>query len=219
MKAAGETEAHRRLKRLARDWALAQGFAEAEAEVRVPRSGFRADVAAVRPDGRTALFECKQSRADLLKDAHAEAKAREALAAAKVRLARLESLLAEHRPDLRRGEALWAEFDTWDFAQLKHRGYGQRLKELEMLGRRVRAGTKFSRMARYRCADELYLVLEEDLAGRDELPAGWGVLVRQAEGLLVIRRPEALAAAPSQRAALERNVAAQGRREGRKSSV
>lgn len=215
MKAAGETAAHRELKRLAQAWARGQGFVEVAPEVRVPRSGFRADVAAVRPDGATAVFECKQSRADLRKDAHDEAAVRAKLAAAGARRRSLEEMLAVHRPELRRGEALWPEFDEWDFSALEHRGYRGVLRELETLQRRVRDGTKFSRMARYRCADELYLVLEDDLAGRDDWPGGWGVLVRLGGRLELRRPPQPLAADPAQRTGLRAAMArANGPRPG-----
>eukprot|EP01035_Chromulina_nebulosa_P050017 gene50017-67932_t len=114
----GETERHRRLKALALAWAREQGFAIAAGEVRVPRSGYRADVAAcLRGAGRrTAVFECKQARADLLKDAHGEAAVRARLGELMERRKSLEEMLAVHRPDLRRGEALWPEFDAWDFS-------------------------------------------------------------------------------------------------------
>ena len=70
----GETQAHAELKRLALTWAQANGFVVCAGEVRVPKSGYRADVAACSRGAsrRTAVFECKQARADLLKDAHAE---------------------------------------------------------------------------------------------------------------------------------------------------
>ena len=42
---AGESANHVRLKALARAWARANGFPICASEVRVPRSGFRADVA------------------------------------------------------------------------------------------------------------------------------------------------------------------------------
>src|SRR4051812_39750979 len=116
-----ETQNHVRLKTLALAWAQANGFAITATEVRVPKSGYRADVAAAARGVassamRTAVFECKQARGDLLKDAHAESATRARLAELTQRRRTLEELLAMHRPDLRRGEALWPEYDTWDFS-------------------------------------------------------------------------------------------------------
>ncbi len=54
-------------------------------------------------------------------------------------------------------------------------------------------------MFRYRCADFLYLVVEEGIFAEAEVPAGWGFLVRQGEALHLRRRPAALDAAPTQR--------------------
>jgi hypothetical protein len=211
-----ETQRHQRLKTLALAWAQAGGFAICAPEVRVPRSGYRADVAAYAPrsperaEARTAIFECKQARADLLKDAHAEAATRARLAELTERRRALEAMLAIHRPDLRRGEALWPEFDTWDFSSLEHRAYRGVLDELETMQRRVLRGTKFSRMFRYRCADFLYLVAEENIFAEAEIPAGWGLLVRHGEGLQLARPPAALESAPGQRAALLEAIALAG---------
>lgn len=206
---ASETAAHARLKALALAWVREQGFSLAAAEVRVPRSGFRADVAAGRPnpDGRTVILECKQSRADLLRDAHPEAASRARLAELGERRRRLEELLAVHRPDLRRGEAFWPEYDAWDFSRLEHRGYRRLLGDLATAGRRVREGTKFSRMARYRCADFLYLVVDADIFAPAEIPAGWGLLVASSAGLVLARPAPALAATAERRAGLQRAVA------------
>src|SRR3954470_8009003 len=111
---AGETENHVRLKTLALAWAQANGFPICGLAVRVPKSGYRADVAAVGrgPAARSAVFECKQARPDLLKDAHAEVATRARLAELTERRRTLEQLLSVHRPDLRRGEALWPEYDS-----------------------------------------------------------------------------------------------------------
>jgi hypothetical protein len=213
----GETARHARLKALALGWAQAQGFAIAATEVRVPRSGYRADVAALGrgPDGRSAVFECKQARADLLKDAHAEAATRARLAELVARRRALEELLAVHRPDLRRGEALWPEYDAWDFAALEHRAYREVLEEIATCQGRMQCGTKFAKMFRYRCADFLYLVVEDEIYAEAEIPAGWGLLVRTAgagedgagETLRLARAPARLDAGPAQRAALLEAVA------------
>ncbi len=214
--ASSETEQHCRLKTLALTWAQLGGFSLAAPEVRVPRSGYRADVAAYAPkqrdriEVRTAIFECKQARADLLKDAHAEAETRKRLAELTERRRALEQLIAVHRPDLRRGEALWPEFDTWDFSSLDHRAYRGVLDELETVQRRVLRGTKFSKMFRYRCADFLYLVVEENIFAEAEVPAGWGLLVRHGDDLQLARPPAALESTPEQRAALLEGIARAG---------
>lgn len=214
----GETEAHRELKRLALAWAQTNGFAVAAPEVRMPRSGYRVDVAACARGergaaGRTAVFECKQARADLLKDAHAENATRQRLAELVERRRGLEEMFTTHCPDLRRGGGLWPEFDEWDFSRLDHQGYRGVLAEIETLQRRVIRGTKFSRMFRWRCADLLYLVVEEGIFAEAEIPAGWGVLRRRGEELEVARAPVALDAAEAQRLALLESIAVAATRE------
>ncbi|MBL9209697.1 MAG: hypothetical protein JNL92_04470 [Opitutaceae bacterium] len=211
---AGESASHARLKALALAWAQANGYAICGVEVRVPRSGYRADVAAIgRGAGaRTALFECKQSRADLLKDAHAEAATRARLTELAGRRRALEELLAVHRPDLRRGEALWPEYDTWDFSSLEHHAYRGVLAELETMQRRMLRGTKFSKLFRYRCADFLFLVVEEGIFAEAEIPAGWGLLVRDGDSVRRARPPVPLDSSPEQRVALLEMIAVAGTR-------
>lgn len=210
--ALGETENHSRLKTLALAWARENGLVIGATEVRVPKSGYRADVCAYAPrrrdrSARTAVFECKQARADLLKDAHAEADTRRRLAELLVRRTKLEELLAVHRPDLRRGESLFPEFDAWDFSGLEHETYRDVLAEIATLQSRVLKGTKFSKMFRYRCADFLYLVVEDNIFAEAEIPAGWGLLVRRDETLTLARPPVALDATAEQRIALLENLA------------
>jgi hypothetical protein len=210
----GETENHRRLKTLALAWAQTSGFPICGVEVRVPRSGYRADVVGIGrgSSARVAVFECKQSRADLLKDAHAEAATRHRLTELSQRRRTLEDLLSVHRPDLRRGEALWPEYDTWDFSSLEHQAYRGVLDELETVQRRVLRGTKFSKMFRYRCADFLYLVVEDGIFAEAEIPAGWGLLVREGDALRLARAPASLEPTSEQRSALLESIAMAGTR-------
>lgn len=209
---AGETAAHARLKQLALDWAAANGFPIAAPEVRLPRSGFRVDVAAYRPARRdaavaTMVFECKQARADLLKDSRAEQPTRHKLAELLARRAKLEEMLGEHRPDLRRGESLFPEFDAFDFSTLRHETYAAVLAEIAQLQARSIHGVKFDRMFRYQAADLLYLVAEDGIFAADEVPAGWGLLVRRDEALVLTRQPVRLLPTPEARSQLLENIA------------
>jgi hypothetical protein len=86
------------------------------------------------------------------------------------------------------------------------------LAELATAQARIVRGTKFSRMFRYRCADVLYLVVEEGIFAPAELPAGWGVLQRRGEQLELTRPPVLLDAAPEQRRALLEAIALAGTR-------
>jgi hypothetical protein len=187
----GETKNHTRLKALALAWAQANGFAIAATEVRVPKSGYRADVAACSRGTarRSAVFECKQARADLLKDARREDEARRRVAELSARLTKLEELIGGHRPDLRRGESLFPEFDAWDFSGLEHATHRQVVAELAMWQERLLHGTKFAKLWRWRAADYFYLVSEEGIFAEAEVPAGWGLLVRRGEALELARRP------------------------------
>lgn len=190
----GETEEHKNLKRLAFEWARAAGFSLAGHEVRVPRSGYRADVAgmtrdAASPGARVALFECKQCRADFLRDQVDEPAARAEARALAERLAALRGLLAAHRPDLRRGESLFAEFDSYDFGGMRHETLHGLEEELEAVQRKLVTSVKFSRLHKYHAADFLYLVTEPGILERHELPNGWGWLERAGEELVVMAPP------------------------------
>jgi hypothetical protein len=208
-KSRGETAAHAELKRLALAWAQANGFPICAPEVRLPQSGYRADAAACSrgPARRTAIFECKQARADLLKDARNEAEARRRVAELAERREKLETLIGGHRPDLRRGETLFPEFDAWDFSGLEHATHRRVLAELATWQQRVLHGTKFAKLFRWRAADCLYLVSEDGIFAEAEVPAGWGLLVRQGAALTLARRPVWTEPAAEKNAALLENIA------------
>src|SRR5206468_2221486 len=212
-----ETDAHRQLKRLAIVWAHEQRFPAIATEVRLPRSAFRADVAAYSPrsergkSGVTAVFECKRARSDFLKDSYRQDTTRERLRALYARRQKLEELLKLHLPSLRRGETLFAELDAIRLDGFEHKTYRRVLREMETLQRRLAVKTKFDRLARYRCANVNYLVVEPGILASEETPIGWGLLVRQDQALVLQREPiwqeadalsllENIAAAASRRA-------------------
>jgi hypothetical protein len=214
----GESTAHRDLKRLAVRWSLQNGFALAGMEVGVPRSHFRADVAAatvhsLSATARVALFECKQSRPDLLRDNSHEPDLRTAAAAAMERLRTLRDLLGAHRPDLRRGDMLFPEFAEFDFGTLRHSGLRRVEKQCAVLQRKLGLAVKFSRLVRYRAADHLYLVTEPDLLAESELPAHWGWLIRKGGELELRRNPVRLQTTAEMRVAWVEQLARAGTRD------
>ena len=211
----GETEEHRDLKRRALLWAQAQGFTACAVEGRVPRSGFRADVAACFPgrDGGagprdTAVFECKQARADLLRDNAGEKTTRSRLREVSARRAELERMLGLHLPSLRRGESLFAECDGYDLDAIRHDGLRKVRREEEALLTKLYAGMKFDRMRRYRAADVYYLVVAPGIIEPHESPNGWGVLEADgADGLKLARRAERVDSGAPARIALLQMIA------------
>lgn len=209
----GESAEHRALKQLALAWARERRLVLAATEVRLPRAGYRADVAAVTPrvlaeTARTAVFECKATRADFLCDSAPEAGAEARIEALAARLTELRTLIAGHRPDLRRGEELFAEFDAYDLRGLRHETHDRLAAELRTEQRKLREGTKFARMMRWRSATLLYLVTEPGVCRPHEVPEGWGLLVRGGETLELAVRPCLNPTTPEERVALLERIAA-----------
>ncbi len=190
---AGETEAHRRLKRLAVLWAQAQGYGACAVEVTLPKCRYRADVAAYRARGNepgiTAIFECKQVLSDLRRDNCCTSAARERLATVAKRRHTIEKHLRVHYPTLRTGDSLFPEFDSHDFAAVEHRSYARVMRELGALQNRIHGATKFECLTRYRCANLFFLVVPNELCRESELPPGWGVLVERHGALTLQQKP------------------------------
>ena len=153
----GETVAHARLKRLALLWAQAHDYSACALEVSLPQCRYRADVAAYRPRsnglGSTAVFECKQALVDLRRDNCRTTVTRQRLENVQRRRQILEKHLRIHYPNLRIADSLFSEFESHDFAAIKHRGYGRVLRELTALQNRLFDCTKFETLMRYRCAN------------------------------------------------------------------
>ena len=149
----------------------------------MPRCRYRADVAAFRflPNefGCTAIFECKQASPDLRRDNRCASTTRERLESVHKRRLIIEKHLRVHYPALRRGESLFAEWDSHDFASIGHRNYSRIIREVTALQNQLRDGTKFEKLVRYRCANLFFLVLPNELFRLSEIPVGWGALVEK----------------------------------------
>jgi hypothetical protein len=214
---AGETAAHRRLKRLALFWAQTNGYSICAAEVTLPQSRYRADLAAYRPAksdgaGTTSIFECKQALPDLRRDNGCKAAIVERLETANQRRIVLERQLRVHYPALRIPDSLFAEFDSHDFRAIEHRGYTRIVRQQTALQNRLFDGTKFEKLVRYRCANLFFLVLPETLFREAEIPIGWGALIESGNSLSLIRKPIWHDAAEQCRLRLLERIAARGTR-------
>jgi len=174
-------------------WAQAQGFSACALEVSLPRSRYRADVAAYRfmpnETGCTAIFECKQARPDLLRDSCSVAITQQRLESVQKRRLIIERHLRVHYPALRRGDSLFAEWDSHDFTAIGHRNYSRIMRELGALQNQLRDGTKFETLIRYRCANLFFLVLPNALFRPAEIPIDWGALVESDGALSLARKP------------------------------
>jgi hypothetical protein len=211
-----ETIAHARLKRLALLWAQANGYSACAFEVSLPQSGYRADIAAYRPEsseiGSTAVFECKQALVDLRRDNGSTVVTRERLEKVYQRRQVLEKNLRVHYPQLRIRDSLFAEFNSHDFSAIKHRGYRRVSRELSRLQNRLFDCTKFEKLIRYGCANLFFLVLPIELFREPEIPSDWGALVESNGALELLRKPVWHKCPPEKRLLLLERIAAKGTR-------
>jgi hypothetical protein len=198
-----ETREHLGLKELASAWLLSMGCRAVAHEVPCPVARFRVDAAgwsehdwrdgidsaahgsvfaaersgaAVRAP-KTVVVECKASRADFLRDdlrvddLLAE---RDRLLARKAEIER--ELIPVHEPHLRAaGDALFEQEASWDFGRSRLLPYRRVLRQLAKVEERLHGQTKFNLIARWRLADELWILAATDVVRRREVPAGWGL--------------------------------------------
>lgn len=205
--AGNESAAHAELKRLSLIWAQRNGFRVAAPEVSVPSLGAsRLDVAAYRPGsapgkdgtgrrvqvpalGTTAVFECKSSRADFLKDSRSERYLTSRLEKLCELRSLYESSMQQYFPTLRQGETLFPEFDVYRFEAAGFEPYDKIVAEMESLANRLHRQTKFDKLMRWKAANVHFLVVEENVLKAHELPHGWGLLVRSGDFLELRIKP------------------------------
>jgi hypothetical protein len=205
--AGGETQAHRDLKRQALVWAQANGYRIAAAEVSLPNYRVRMDVAACRMErvrewrdrsgravskaaiGATAIFECKASASDFVRDARSWKMTQEKLERLHARRLKAEEELKIHYPSIRNGDSLFQEFETLNFERPGYERYEKIIRDIRRISARLHANTKFDRLTKYGAANLLYVVAEPGILTNADLPCGWGLLERTGDTLLVKAKP------------------------------
>ena len=208
----GESQAHRDLKRLALVWAQANGFRIAAAEVSLPNHRVRMDVAAYKPQriretrrdertgkerlvwttkvGVTAIFECKASATDFIRDARSMKSTLERLKALHGKRERAEQELRIHYPSIRNGDSLFPEYETLNFERPGYERYEKVIREIRQLSDRLHGNTKFDRLTKYGVANLFYVVAEPAAVSAHVLPCGWGMLERAGDDLALKVKPQ-----------------------------
>ncbi len=195
-----ETAAHLRLKRMALAFLRQRGCLAAAQEVRCPIGRFIIDVAGYqdrqpKPPGqprpfervppRTIVIECKQCRADFLRDDRQVEK----LLCKRDDLLALRRSIEEHQvkafePQLRlNGSSLFQELEEWDFSASRLPSYRSVMTKLRRVEKSLHGQTKFCLIAQYRLADEMYIAAPRGMVKPRELPIGWGLLEVSADWL------------------------------------
>jgi hypothetical protein len=220
------------LKRLALLWAQEHGFPIAAAEVTLPSFRFRLDVGGYCPGkaprlpssndrstarkraaiGATVVFECKVSRPDYLRHSRSVAKTLDELERFSAKKLRLEEVLRIHFPSIRNGDSLFPEYETLNFERPGYEDYQAVLEDIRRLSFQLHAKTKFDKLTKWRAANLHYVVAEPEIFRMHELPAGWGLLLRNGEQLEPVIRPVFHDVDESQRLTLLHRIALAGTR-------
>ncbi len=177
-----------------------------------------------RCEPRTAFIECKQDRADFLRDGDEKDALLRKRASLERRMREVqEGYIKEQEPHLRdSGAFLFGDMETWNYAASRSGAYRRILKDLRLIDERLHGHTKFWLASRYRLADRLYVLAPAGMISMREVPSGWGLLevpngpIRRrafdaaaiAQDTVIARPAPELGARAELRSRLLRNIAA-----------
>jgi hypothetical protein len=157
--------------------------------------------------GLTAVFECKASKPDFLRNARSLKVTSDQLKVLDSRRARIEEELRLYFPSISNGDSLFQEYHSVDFQRPGHERYQRTLRDIQRLQGRLHANTKFDRLVRWGAANLFWMVAVPGIIAGHELPAGWGLLLRQGDGLEIVAKPVMHEISESERLALFHRIA------------
>lgn len=163
-------------------WLKRRGCRAVGMEVPCPVARFRVDAAGYAEEGlprtpRTIVVECKATRADFLRDdLHVDALLLERQRLLERKQQIEAELIPVHEPHLRRtDEVLFAQAASWEFQHSRLLPYRRVLRQLTQLETHLHGQTKFDLVARWRLANELWLLAPSGVVRAREVPPGWGL--------------------------------------------
>lgn len=125
---------------------------------------------------RTAIVEVRAGREECFAESAKHAELLPALRAAKARKSELEAEIRLNEPQLKDGDFLFEEIESWNYAASRSKEYRQALKRIEELERSIHNGSRFEKIRRAKVSNELYLAVPEGAVRPDELAEGWGLI-------------------------------------------
>ena len=134
-----------------------------------------------RVEPESIVIECKQSRADFLRDSRDRKRLiRERASLHDRRVYLEEEHIKPNEPHLRALDTtLYGSDDShaaWDFSRTRCVEHRDIVAKIEQIERQLSDGTKFGDIARWALADRLYLCAPRGMIRPRELPDGWGLL-------------------------------------------
>ena len=157
--------------------------------------------------GITAVFECKASRVDFLRDARSLEMTSDRLKILDARRTSIEEELRLHYPSISNGDSLFQEYHSVDFQRPDHERYQRTLRDIQRIQGSLHANTQFDRLVKWGAANLFWLVADPEVIAGHELPVGWGLLIRRGEGLDVAIKPLLHEVSESERLGLFHRIA------------
>ncbi len=158
---------------------------------------------------KTALFQCFTARRECWPHCTEAEKLLPVLRELSEQLEQIKGRIRIEEPELQDDGALFEEFAEWDYKKSANPEYHRLHEQLKSYEKAVYEGTKFEQMRQAELADELYLVVPQNMVDPDELAEGWGLLwVTEDLGVELVKTPDHHECMHDNRMHLIQNIAA-----------
>ena len=178
---------------------------------------YKADVAAFwsSPQRRvlhpteTMIVETRRSRQECWPDfSRTEEALLEKLKAFKARKEELQEEIRQAEPHLQDRDALFEEFQLWDYSRSANTEYKKCCKAISEVEESLYGGTRFQHIAAAQVADFLYLAVPAGAVEPQEIVQGWGLLyIHDDMSIEIVKEAEKVGCSEENRFHLVQNIA------------